>query len=232
MANNAPINNSIDGSLHTANVVFTFIDVQSKNKFIEFLNGKNGLCITRSSKGCHSIECYENEDDPLSINIWQMWHSKEDQEMYLKFRQDDGTFAFLHELLVGEVDISYLKPLKNLNLSKDDATVGSLKMAQTFMWIFTLKNAECKDKFFEFLDSESGLRVTRAYEGCQSVECYEKVDKPLTIVFWDKWNSRDDLENYFKYLHKIGTFSLFKEWTLAEPEVLKLNPLKGCFATG
>ena len=43
---------------HTVSAVFTFKDVASKNKFINFCNGDNGLSVTRAWKGCQSIECY------------------------------------------------------------------------------------------------------------------------------------------------------------------------------
>ena len=44
---------------HTVSAVFTFKDAASKNKFINFCNGDNGLSVTRAWKGCQSIECYE-----------------------------------------------------------------------------------------------------------------------------------------------------------------------------
>ena len=33
---------------HTVSAVFTFKDVASKNKFINFCNGDNGLSVTRA----------------------------------------------------------------------------------------------------------------------------------------------------------------------------------------
>ena len=48
-----------DTHSHTACAVFTFKDQESKEKFIEFCNGENGLGVTRGWKGCRSIDCYE-----------------------------------------------------------------------------------------------------------------------------------------------------------------------------
>ena len=96
---------------HTASATFTFKDEVSKGKFIDFCNGANGLSITRGFKGCQSIECYEKEDNRLTIVIWQKWESKEHHEAYVKFRHDDGSFDFLGELVSAPPDICALSPV-------------------------------------------------------------------------------------------------------------------------
>ena len=58
-----------ESTSHTVSAVFTFKDVASKNKFINFCNGDNGLSVTRAWKGCQSIECYECHDSPLKVTI-------------------------------------------------------------------------------------------------------------------------------------------------------------------
>ena len=80
---------------YTVSALFTFKDNESKNKFIAFLNGENGLSVTRSYEGCQSIECYESRGNPLQLTIWQQWSSQENQEKYIKFRHEDGSFKFL-----------------------------------------------------------------------------------------------------------------------------------------
>ena len=45
--------------------------------------------------------------------------------------------------------------------------------SHTVKAVFTFKDGGGKDKFVEFCNSENGLSVTRAWEGCQSIECYE-----------------------------------------------------------
>ena len=94
---------------HTVSAVFTFKDSSSKDKFIDFCNGPKGLSVTRAYKGCQSLDCYEKEDDPNTVVIWQKWESKEDQENYIKFRHDDGSFDFLGELISSPPNISGLK---------------------------------------------------------------------------------------------------------------------------
>ena len=96
---------------HTACAVFTFKDQESKEKFIEFCNGDNGLSVTRGWKGCRSIDCYEAYDNDKKIVIWQKWDSKEAHESYVKHRHDDGSFDFLHTLIASKPEISALRPV-------------------------------------------------------------------------------------------------------------------------
>jgi len=96
---------------HTVSAVFTFKDAQSKNKFKDFCNGPKGLSVTRSYEGCLSLECYEKQDDPNSVVIWQKWQTQQHQEKYIKFRHEDGSFDFLGELISSPPNISGLKLL-------------------------------------------------------------------------------------------------------------------------
>ena len=54
---------------------------RTKNRFIAFGKGENGLSVTRGWKGCQSIEMFESREDPNKIIIWQSWDSKEDQKV-------------------------------------------------------------------------------------------------------------------------------------------------------
>ena len=96
---------------HTVCATFTFKDVESKEKFIEFCNGENGLSVTRAWKGCQLLDCYESHDNPNKVVIWQKWASKEDQQSYIKHRHEDGSFEFLHSLIASPPEINPLSPL-------------------------------------------------------------------------------------------------------------------------
>ena len=96
---------------HTVKAVFTFKDQESKDKFIDFCNGDNGLSVTRSWEGCQSIDCYESVDNPMAVVIWQKWASKENHESYVKHRHDDGSFDFLGELIASPPEIVPLRPV-------------------------------------------------------------------------------------------------------------------------
>ena len=100
-----------DNNDYTVKAVFSFKDQSSKEKFIDFCNGDNGLSVTRSWEGCKSIECYEEIDEPLSVVIWQKWASKTHQESYVKHRHEDGSFDFLGELISKPPQITPIRPL-------------------------------------------------------------------------------------------------------------------------
>jgi quinol monooxygenase YgiN len=102
---------------HTVSAVFTFKDLDSKNKFINFCNGETGLSVTRAWEGCQSIDCYESQVNPLQITIWQKWSGPAAHESYVKHRHDDGSFDFLGELISSPPEINPLQPV----LFKTDA---------------------------------------------------------------------------------------------------------------
>jgi len=56
--------------------VFTLKDQESKNRFIEFVNGENGLIIAKKFDGCISIDMYESREDAMKLIIWQRWESQ------------------------------------------------------------------------------------------------------------------------------------------------------------
>ena len=100
--------------------VFTLKDQQSKNRFIEFVNGENGLIIARKFDGCISIDFYESREDAMKLIIWQRWESKEKQEAYIKFRHDDGTFDLLKELVASPPAIT---PIKEMVMKTEEEKV-------------------------------------------------------------------------------------------------------------
>lgn len=107
----------------TVSAVFTFKDSASKNKFIEFCNGENGLSVTKSWKGCQSIECYESHENPRQIIIWQKWDTQQDQESYVKHRHDDGSFDFLGGLVECP---PVIRPLRPVQFKTDEEQIESI----------------------------------------------------------------------------------------------------------
>lgn len=96
---------------HTVSAVFTFKDSSSKDRFIDFCNGDNGLSVTRGWDGCKSIDCFESHTNPLQVTIWQKWASPQAHESYVKHRHDDGSFDFLGELISSPPEINPLRPV-------------------------------------------------------------------------------------------------------------------------
>ena len=131
---------------HTVRAVFTFKDDESKNAFITFCNGDRGLGITRAWEGCQSIECYESEDNPREITIWQKWDNKESHESYVAMRKEKGDFDMLGGWVSAPPDIKSLHPVdfvsdkdKVLAVIKDmcnkDHTVGMKHMHDDCIFI-------------------------------------------------------------------------------------------------
>ena len=100
--------------------VFTLKDVEAKDKFVAFVAGENGLVVARGWKGCKSIEMYESREDSNKIVIWQEWESKEDQESYIAFRHEDGTFEMIKSLVASPPEIT---PIRSLVMKTDEQQV-------------------------------------------------------------------------------------------------------------
>ena len=63
--------------------VFILKDNESKDSFVKFANGENGLVKT-GRRRLKSIDMYESREDSNKLVIWQCWDSKEDQQVHLK----------------------------------------------------------------------------------------------------------------------------------------------------
>ena len=97
--------------------------------------------------------------------------------------------------------------------------------SHTVKAVFTFKDQESKEKFIEFCNGEKGLGVTRSWEGCQSIECYEQSDNALAVVIWQKWASKANHESYVKHRHEDGSFDFLGELISAPPQISPLRPL-------
>ena len=91
--------------------------------------------------------------------------------------------------------------------------------------VFTFKDQECKEKFIDFCNGENGLSVTRGWEGCHSIDCYEKHDNKLAIVIWQKWASKESHESYVKHRHEDGSFDFLGELISCPPDISALRPV-------
>ena len=99
---------------HTVCATFTFNSAESKSKFLDILNGNDGLVKTREFSGCQMIECYESVSNDNQVVIWQKWNKQSDHAAYLKMRQDSGMFDVLNTLLESPLDVQHLARLPNL----------------------------------------------------------------------------------------------------------------------
>lgn len=100
--------------------VFTLKDQESKNRFIEFANGDNGLNVTRAAKGCKSLNMFESREDAMKLVIWQEWDCKENQQAYIKHRHEDGTFEMIGEIVACPPEIH---PIKEMVMKTEEEKV-------------------------------------------------------------------------------------------------------------
>ena len=74
-------------------------------------------------------------------------------------------------------------------------------------------------------DGENGLNVTRSWQGCQLIECYESGENANQITIWQKWDSQADHESYVKHRHEDGSFDFLGELIASPPEIVPLKPV-------
>ena len=110
-------------SSYRVSAVFTLKDTASKDKFVDFANSDKGLSVTRTWKGCKSLDMYESRENPNKLIIWQEWESKEDQESYIKHRHEDGSFDFLGELVACPPEIT---PIRSMVMQTDEEKIKSI----------------------------------------------------------------------------------------------------------
>ena len=91
--------------------------------------------------------------------------------------------------------------------------------------VFTLKDAESKDKFVDFANSDKGLSVTRAWKGCKSLDMYESRENPNKLVIWQEWESKEDQESYIKHRHEDGSFDFLGELVACPPEITPIRSM-------
>jgi len=98
-------------------------------------------------------------------------------------------------------------------------------MSHTVSATFEFKDESCKDRFIEFANSEKGLKVTRAWPGCVSLETYESHDNPLKLTIWQKWADPQSHEGYVKHRHEDGSFDFLGEILASPPDIGALHPV-------
>ena len=90
---------------------------------------------------------------------------------------------------------------------------------------FTFKDQASKERFLAFCNGEKGLGVTRKWDGCISVDCYEEHDNPMCVVIWQKWETPANHESYVKFRHEDGSFDFLGELISSPPEISVLHPV-------
>ena len=112
-----------DSKSYRVCAVFTLKDSESKDRFVSFCNGENGLSVTRAFDGCQSLDMFNGHEEPNKIVIWQRWESKEKQQAYIKHRHEDGSFDFLGELVACPPEII---PIQEMVMKTDEQKVTAV----------------------------------------------------------------------------------------------------------
>lgn len=151
-------------SSYRVSAVFTLKDTASKDKFVDFCNGENGLSVTRAWEGCKSLDMFESRENPNKLIIWQEWESKANQESYIKHRHEDGSFDFLGELVACPPEIT---PIRNMVMKTDeekirdiisdmchkDHTIGMNHMGDGCVFIRPTGNPLSKEQWNEMMNN-------------------------------------------------------------------------------
>ena len=68
-----------------------------------------------------------------------------------------------------------------------------------------------KSEFLELLNGPEGLQITRDFEGCISIECYDDQDNENSLVLIQEWVDRESHENYINMRKDTGMFDILKD---------------------
>ena len=68
------------------------------------------------------------------------------------------------------------------------------------------------------------LPDTRPYKGCVCIEFVRNQDNPAHLLVMEKWNSRDDYENYFKWRIESGVMDQIADMIEGEPKLQFFDP--------
>ena len=54
---------------------------------------------TRSHQGCQGVQLYQSKETPTKFTIHAKWNSEEEQNSYMKWRMEQGSFEKLEPML-------------------------------------------------------------------------------------------------------------------------------------
>lgn len=75
----------------------------------------------------------------------------------------------------------------------------------------------------EFFQSDNGLAVTRASQGCIQFDVLTDVSNPDMIRIFEKWDSQANFEAYLKFRQDSGDMNTLVQNLAAPPEFIPLS---------
>lgn len=91
--------------------IFNFKDESAENIFLKYINGNNGICITRGFEGCISVDIYRVKKKKYKLIMIEKWNSLSNKKKYLKMRENEGLYKFLNELVKTPLELNLLSKL-------------------------------------------------------------------------------------------------------------------------
>ena len=82
---------------------------------------------------------------------------------------------------------------------------------------FKFISLEKKKEFIELLSGENGLQVTRNFEGCVNINCYDHLDNKNSLILLQQWEKRKNHEDYLKMRKETGLLDKLNNDFLKEP---------------
>ena len=95
------------------------------------------------------------------------------------------------------------------------------KNSYKFMSIFDFKDSESKQKFLDYAHSENGIKITREYKGCISINIYSSKISHNKLIMIQEWDSKKSKKSYLEMREKEGRQDFF-ETLLSKPVELDL----------
>ena len=68
------------------------------------------------------------------------------------------------------------------------------------------------------------LQGTRPYKGCVCIEFVRNQDNPAHLLVMEKWNSREDYQNYFEWRMESGVMAQIVDMIEGEPKLQFFDP--------
>ena len=82
---------------------------------------------------------------------------------------------------------------------------------------FKFVSLEKKQEFIDLLQGENGLQVTRKFEGCININCYDHLDNENSLILIQQWEERKNHEDYLKMRKETGLLDKLNNEFLKEP---------------
>ena len=94
-------------------------------------------------------------------------------------------------------------------------------MEENIMAVMVLLEMQVKPGFVEEVKSllEALLPETRAHKGCRGIDIYGNLEDSGNVVFYERWDSRQDYEGYLAWRTETGVLAQFTEMTEGPPNI-------------